>query len=462
MCGVWTQTRRDFGLCHTTHHVSLIITVDKERNPGSVNAEMTDTNDDLDDIRAYLTRITSPVQGLDEVLSLLCAPLHALSLLPRTYEKYNTNPFRGAEVHSKNVSKRLPSIHSAFITHILPVWYENLVEEGHESLVLLLFSPNPSASPYAGVVALTAWTSLTSHHLQEFSIRILSSLAKRCPIDQVYRVIFNRTSTLDPRKRIGAWEEFIRCVSSLPSKVSNWAGEDQSRDVPEYLEAGYYYQSMCTQTVGLVASISTSSWPLSRIFTNARLQPGSDNDNAIQNISTLITKLANLGLFSPTPKQALSPSQTSFFATTLSTFYNRLSEDEIYEQCDEQVAHPRTNVWPLVFRSLSRTHRTQVAVSLIINIDKVSDESALDDSEEIKKRIVWDAMLLRYILGSFANTEENEDGDLWDVVSSVMLAKFWDIFSARVFICWVANCGDVDIGVAKGEVSCWYYFRLRC
>ena len=52
-----------------------------------------------------------------------------------------------------------------------------------------------------------------------------------------------------------------------------------------------------------------------RIFTNARLQPGSDNDNAIQNISTLITKLANLGLFSPTPKQALSPSQTSFSPT---------------------------------------------------------------------------------------------------------------------------------------------------
>ena len=213
---------------------------------------MTDSGDGHDDIHDYLSRIASPIPDLTEVLSLLSAPLHALFLLPRNYEKYNTHPFKIAP-ENRDVAKRLPAIHSALLTHVLPVWYEQLVKDKHDVLVVQLFAPEPGLH-YAGVVALAAYSSLTSHPLQDFCMPIMETLVKRYPIDVVYHLIFGKFSAIDSRKQVGTWEEFVRCAASLPTKVSNWAGRGDGRAVPKVLEIGNYFRGMCVQAEELVVS----------------------------------------------------------------------------------------------------------------------------------------------------------------------------------------------------------------
>lgn len=221
---------------------------------------MTDLEDDQDDIRTYLARLANPIPELADVISLLCAPLQVLDLLPRNYRNTSTTSFRRAPDRWKDVVKRLPAVHSAFISHVLPVWYEYLVKDRHHhQLVLQLFAPDSNHSQHSGIVAVTAYSSLISHPIQLFSIQTLAVLVKRYPIDNIYDIILGPTSSIEPRKQIAAWEECVRCIAALPAKVSNWMGTSSNGTVPREVETVYYQQELCRRTEHLITYIGVYS-----------------------------------------------------------------------------------------------------------------------------------------------------------------------------------------------------------
>jgi hypothetical protein len=135
------------------------------------------------------------------------------------------------------------------------VWYPQLVEERHNDILLQLFAPEPVQSQYAGIVGLTAFTSLSSHPIRDFSVDLLSVLIKRYPVEVVYRLTSGKTSVVEYRMQTTTWEEYIRCIFSVPTKVSNWSSQHDGTSIPKDLEMGYFFKKLCVESEGLIAAI---------------------------------------------------------------------------------------------------------------------------------------------------------------------------------------------------------------
>lgn len=164
----------------------------------------------------------------------------------------------------------------------------------------------------------------------------------------------------------------------------------------------------------------------------------------ISSISHLVAKLTNFGLFPSVPANALPLSLVSFFAVTLPKMQERIhSSGAFASDCAKQGA----SVWPAITASLSHTNRSQIATSLIMNLDKVEEHNFISSSDGVRRQITMNAVILRYVFGSFVRVDDDEVGDLWDIVGSTALAKHWDVFTARIYVTWVAGVGD------KGSIS---------
>jgi telomere length regulation protein len=153
-------------------------------------------------------------------------------------------------------------------------------------------------------------------------------------------------------------------------------------------------------------------------------------------ITYLFTKLVNIGAF-PASKLT-SPSQPSFFLSTLPTIRRRLLQDSATESYSV--------LWSTVLESLPSSLTLQhVLASLFAHIS--IPDVPLDISAPSRGLVKREAALLRGIIGSLGTEKKY----ILDNTSAVVLARDWSEHHARVYTCWVAGAST---GVADRQGEC--------
>ena len=220
-----------------------------------------------------ITRLQSPISDLPTLLSILCASLSAMGLLPPSFIKHNTAPFAQ---NTFIIQKHLSPIQHALLTVVAPAWLPTLSEQHLEPLLLAHFAPDAilSSSPAALYTALGGYSTVLSTPLSAFSLTVLAVLAHTYPIDRLHAAIFSRDSLVPSHKRTQAWEDAVRDAASVPSRVANHA---RTGFIPPELEPGTYYTTFCKRIVSLVASSSNiqlgDDYPLSFLLLHRKFFP---------------------------------------------------------------------------------------------------------------------------------------------------------------------------------------------
>jgi telomere length regulation protein len=155
-------------------------------------------------------------------------------------------------------------------------------------------------------------------------------------------------------------------------------------------------------------------------------------------ITYLLTKLVNVGAF-PTSKPT-SPSQHSFFLSTLPTIRARLSKGST-------AAGLYSAFWASLLEALPSSFTLQSVLTSLFAHISVPDVP-LDPSPPSRALVKTEAILLQGIVGRFTDGKQY----LFNSVSTAMLARDWSEGHARVYGCWIAGAtaGTVD---TKGKCS---------
>ncbi|KAI3610448.1 telomeric dna binding protein [Moniliophthora roreri] len=307
-------------------------------------------------IRNVVSQLNQPIPSTDVLLSLLTAPLAALHILPSQYAQYNANPIPSETI---SVEKHLPQIQKAILEHILPTWSH----DSHVNDLSGLYFYSQSTALYAYEMLLSV--PFTSH-----SVGLLTRLATEYSLDQLHSLC----------KGEFEWEECIRNVLTVPTKVANWCFTS-GQEIPKQLQIGVHFERACLSCEKLI-----------------------DKDS---DAIPLINRLTKLGVFPSTPPS--SRSQASFWLTVLPVVRKRLANSAYNEK------------WKRVFRGLSasalvlRSVLTSLATSL--EVDRVRREIKLLnsliplDSDELVESMVgiilnpvkeWNEVHARMWVGLFA------------------------------------------------------------
>lgn len=139
-------------------------------------------------------------------------------------------------------------------------------------------------------------------------------------------------------------------------------------------------------------------------------------------MTRLFSKLVHVGAFPSSVHP--SPSQSSFFHSTLPSLRRRLQdkESESYQK-----------LWNRTIASLSSV-LTQQAILVSLFSSLTSLESTLGTSARDRGIIRREATLLCDVVGDI-----NPHDDLWNSLISVILARSWSENHSRVFVCWLAS-----------------------
>ncbi|KAK7043631.1 telomere binding protein [Paramarasmius palmivorus] len=315
-------------------------------------------------IRDVISQLNQPISSLDSLLSLLTAPLAALHLLPAQYACYNINPVEHID------QKHVTQIQKALIEHILPTWDQ---EEHVLELVDLYFLSPPTASH--------AYATLLSIPFTSYSIRFLARLADQYPLDRLSQ---HRTKEWE-------WEECIRNLLAVPTKVANWCFA-QKVDIPSQLEFGPYFGQVCLSCERLIAN---------------------DRD-----VSPIIAKLSKLGIFPSAKPSFASRSTASFWAMVLPVVRKQLG-DELYRR-----------KWRRVFTDLSASALALrgVLTSLLASLDL----------EEGSSKVKREARLLYKLVPL-------DSDEMVECAVGIILnpGKDWGEIHAKVWVYWFVGSGDL-------------------
>lgn len=205
-----------------------------------------------DDIAVILRALHTPIHELQELLSLLIAPLQAIALLPPAYENHNVKLL----CSSINIPNHIPLIQHVLIEKIVPAWEFALRESGNSQLLEQYFCPvcvNEDVPAAAEVVTL-AYSTIISHPLVNFSAHLLQCLSANYPMVKILKMIFQRFSM----KQEVIWEDYVRNSLSIPTRIANSVGVRGY--VPPSLESASYLQTVCVQCEQLIAY--ASSWDM--------------------------------------------------------------------------------------------------------------------------------------------------------------------------------------------------------
>jgi telomere length regulation protein len=364
-----------------------------------------------DDVKQILDSFQSPIPDLETLLNLLARPLESIGLLQTRFQKHVSEELPKG---SFSIPKHLPVIQRALLQSVLPSWDSTLREENALEIADQFLCPTPSSSQNAIRTALEAYTTILSIPFNTFSIRYLSQLTTSYHIPLLFRCVLD-SNPLD----VAAvrWEDCVRAVVSVPTKVANFCGTDHF--IPRNLQYDPYVADLCSHTEGIV-------WRLSFPGSNSRgkfSQPslGSPLDLIIertQALSYLLAKLVNIGVFPSTSSS--NSSQPSFFTVCLPEIRHHV------ESPSYQV------VWKQIFDGLPSSAVLQsIFISLLSSIRSVPP---LDSSPHIRSIIKSEATLLRALLGDLSPLNR----DLWDIVSGVSQIRDFGEGRARVLACWVA------------------------
>lgn len=207
-----------------------------------------------DAVSEALSQLQSNVSDRDTLISLLAAPLEAIGLLPPAFRRFNSCFYASSIRGTVSVSKHIHRIQSALLERIVPVWEDQLRDDDLDQILYQYFSPDAffSASQDAVHVALHGYLSLASNKLGKFEVETLRRLHVSYPLDRLHSAIFSETSSISPAKRMLIWEDIIRYVVSVPTKVANFYG---SSGVPPDLEPRNYFTQLCQRAEILISSI---------------------------------------------------------------------------------------------------------------------------------------------------------------------------------------------------------------
>lgn len=213
-----------------------------------------DYDESSDRTRVIISRLQSPITSLEELLQLLTAPLDILGLLPPAFLRYNTHPYDRSKKDSFVLSRDIPRIQELLITNICPVWEADLTKEGRHDLLYQYFCPDAffAASQNAGEMALHAYSTINQNILSELSIDVLKRLIRLYPVDRMYAVVFQGSGNVHVRKQ-GVWEDFLKSVFSIPTKVANYYQETPPS--PE-LSSYNFFTSLFLRVELLIASFT--------------------------------------------------------------------------------------------------------------------------------------------------------------------------------------------------------------
>ena len=221
------------------------------------------------DIHSILNALQAPIPTLSALLPLLAAPLAALHILPPRFHRFLPPGSKdaGADIDvNVNVPKHIPRLQSILLSHIVPVWLDALrshsnPQAGEESLDDLLyqfFSPSLLASAsqprVTNEIAIQAYLTLSSSKYDAFVVEVLRRLQTSYPLDGVHAALF---STSTPRsvpssgygskddsskkkRSLVIWEDVVRCILSIPTKVANYYGPTSSPPPPSLSPSTYF------------------------------------------------------------------------------------------------------------------------------------------------------------------------------------------------------------------------------
>lgn len=202
-------------------------------------------------IKDAISRLQSPVSDTSTLLRLLVAPLNCIGLLPPRFRKYDTEPL---SKDSFNIARHIQPIQRALLEHVIPAWEPTLVEEDCYELVEQYFCPDSIsfASSAAGQLAVLAYSTILSSTLHEPAVRLLLKLCRAYPIDVLHSIV---ASSKGKFKEV-AWEDCVRNVAALPTKVANAMGPSGS--IPAELQLDTYFGNVSLRCERLMFTLSNA------------------------------------------------------------------------------------------------------------------------------------------------------------------------------------------------------------
>ncbi|KAH9056651.1 telomere length regulation protein-domain-containing protein [Lactarius vividus] len=366
----------------------------------------------MDQIRDVVNRLKAPIPDLPSLLALISGPLDSIGLLPPHYRQYNTAPLPVAV----NISWHVPQIQRALLEHVIPTWEVVLSQEKLTSLVEQWFIPDAFsyAKPVAGEVAVHAYAAILSLPLASYSMSLLARLTKAYPLDRLHSRVFSLGDAHPSSSQSNfEWEDVVKSILSVPTRVAN--ALEGKGECPKELEQGPYYSLISLRSEALF-------WKLSQEQAN----------ESMPSITYLLTKLVNIGAF-PTSKPT-SPSQYSFFLSTLPTIRARLSKGG-------DAAALYSAFWATILETLPSSFTLQSILTSLFAHISVPDVP-LDPSPPSRALVKSEATLLLGIIGRLTEGKQY----VLDSTSTAMLARDWSEGHARVYACWAAGAtaGAVD------------------
>lgn len=184
-----------------------------------------------DALRETVASLRTPITQLPNLLSLLCAPLNALGLLPRELRVYNTNPL--PKIRQSEIERWIPTFQAVILQHVLPAWEVPLEQEGLSLVFDQYFCPVPAESPTAKDIAVYAYSSLLSPPIPPYAMRMLVQLALNYPIETLVEHIFTKDDRAG--KATLQWESCVKTIVSVPAKIVNATGP-LDKSIPPELE----------------------------------------------------------------------------------------------------------------------------------------------------------------------------------------------------------------------------------
>lgn len=203
-------------------------------------------------LRDIISRLESPITDVKNLQALLTAPLHSINILPPQYIRHNTHPL---PTNSLIVAKHIPTFQRILLEHITPTWEPILKEDGSFNLVEQYFCPDAFSftSPVSAEIAANAYSTILSLPLTSHSISFLIMLSKSYPVDVLWSSYFSKIQSNRRERHPITWEDCIRNISAIPSKVANALGP--TGDIPKELEYGPYFDNVSLRTEVLVSSL---------------------------------------------------------------------------------------------------------------------------------------------------------------------------------------------------------------
>ncbi|KAH9174221.1 telomere length regulation protein-domain-containing protein [Lactarius sanguifluus] len=375
----------------------------------------------MDQIRDVVNRLKAPISDLPTLLALISGPLDSIGVLPPHYRQYNTAPLPAAV----NISRHVPPIQRALLEHVIPTWEIVLSQEKLTSLVEQWFIPDAFsyAKPAAGEVAVHAYAAILSLPLTPYSMNLLARLTKAYPLDRLHSRVFSLGDAHPSSSQsIFEWEDVVKSILSVPARVAN--ALEGKGECPKELEQGPYYSHISLRSEALF-------WKLSQEQAN----------ESMPSITYLLTKLVNIGAF-PTSKPT-SPSQYSFFLSTLPTIRARLSKGG-------NAAALYSAFWATTLESLPSSFTLQSILTSLFAHISVPDVP-LDPSPPSRALVKREATLLLGILGRLSEGKQY----VLDSTSTAMLARDWSEGHARVYACWAAGAtaGAIDTNAVSAFLT---------